>query len=209
MRRSPPLPDGRKLLILLILQVGDPGAACAASRRRLRCGSPSFVWGVRVWGDSRVLELTRPTRTGRVAAEEGPATQTPRDNRLESLVSLSVTGPAAASAHGPGRATQRIRYAVAFAGLAIFMVAVQFAVGAYRTERGNYSDEAAHFLNGFLISEYVHTGPARRPCRLRRSSTRATRKSRSACGRRSFTDCSACFSCPAGRPNRRRSCCWD
>jgi len=71
------------------------------------------------------------------------------------LVSLSVTGPAAESAYRPGRATQRIRYAVAFAGLAIFMVAVQFAVGAYRTERGNYSDEAAHFLNGFLISEYV------------------------------------------------------
>jgi len=35
------------------------------------------------------------------------------------------------------------------------MVALQIAVGAYRTERGNYSDEAAHFMNGLLIRDYV------------------------------------------------------
>lgn len=40
---------------------------------------------------------------------------------------------------------------------------VQSAVGAYTAERGTYSDEAAHFLNGLLIRDYLTHGLGESP----------------------------------------------
>jgi hypothetical protein len=37
-------------------------------------------------------------------------------------------------------------------------IALQIAVGAYRTEMGNYPDEAAHFLNGLFLRDYLTHG---------------------------------------------------
>ena len=42
-------------------------------------------------------------------------------------------------------------------------VLVQVAVGAYGTERGNYSDEAAHFMNGLLVRDYLTQGLGSNP----------------------------------------------
>ncbi|HSR09746.1 MAG TPA: hypothetical protein VLM42_21625 [Bryobacteraceae bacterium] len=42
-------------------------------------------------------------------------------------------------------------------------VLLQLASGVYRTERGHYPDEAAHFTNGLLIREYVRTGLGQSP----------------------------------------------
>jgi hypothetical protein len=50
-------------------------------------------------------------------------------------------------------------------GIALFCLTIgmQFSVGAYRSERGSYSDEAAHLLNGVLIREYVYSGMSTNP----------------------------------------------
>ena len=45
----------------------------------------------------------------------------------------------------------------------VLVVALQVAVGAYRTERGNYPDEAAHFMNGLLVRDYLASGGAQDP----------------------------------------------
>lgn len=37
-------------------------------------------------------------------------------------------------------------------------VAIQIAAGAFQSERGLYSDEAAHFMNGLLLRDYVREG---------------------------------------------------
>jgi hypothetical protein len=37
-------------------------------------------------------------------------------------------------------------------------VAIQIAAGAFQSERGLYSDEAAHFMNGLLIRDYLREG---------------------------------------------------
>ncbi len=37
-------------------------------------------------------------------------------------------------------------------------VAIQIAAGAFQSERGLYSDEAAHFMNGLLIRDYIRDG---------------------------------------------------
>src|SRR5262245_56498277 len=44
------------------------------------------------------------------------------------------------------------------AGLLLLVVALQLWVGAYHSERGLFSDEAAHFLNGLLLRDYIHDG---------------------------------------------------
>jgi len=48
---------------------------------------------------------------------------------------------------------------------AAFLVAVlaQVLIGAYLTERGNFSDEAAHFMNGLLIRDYLWNGAHQNP----------------------------------------------
>ena len=53
-----------------------------------------------------------------------------------------------------------------FAGLALLAVLLQSAGGAYEVERGAYSDEAAHFLNGLLLREYLTEGIGTHPVRF-------------------------------------------
>jgi Dolichyl-phosphate-mannose-protein mannosyltransferase len=43
------------------------------------------------------------------------------------------------------------------------LVATQWAVGAYRSEQGIYSDDAAHFMNGLLVRDYVAEGLGQNP----------------------------------------------
>src|SRR5262245_8846983 len=49
--------------------------------------------------------------------------------------------------------------------LACFAAAIllQLYSGAYGAERGMYSDEAAHFMNGLLIRDYVYDGLGENP----------------------------------------------
>ncbi len=47
-------------------------------------------------------------------------------------------------------------------------LAVQVAVGAYSAERGVYSDEAAHFMNGLLIRDYLTHGVGQSPLQYAR-----------------------------------------
>lgn len=42
-------------------------------------------------------------------------------------------------------------------------VLIQIAAGAFQSERGLYSDEAAHFMNGLLIRDYVREGLGTNP----------------------------------------------
>jgi Dolichyl-phosphate-mannose-protein mannosyltransferase len=50
-------------------------------------------------------------------------------------------------------------------GLVFFalIIAIQWWVGAYRSEQGIYSDDAAHFMNGLLIRDYVAEGFGQHP----------------------------------------------
>jgi hypothetical protein len=43
------------------------------------------------------------------------------------------------------------------------IVAIQWSVGAYQAEQGGFSDDAAHFMNGLLIRDYVTEGLGRNP----------------------------------------------
>jgi hypothetical protein len=55
-----------------------------------------------------------------------------------------------------GQATSWSSSVSTFAGLAIVVLALQAWMGAFRVERGMYSDEAAHFMNGLLIRDYIY-----------------------------------------------------
>jgi hypothetical protein len=50
--------------------------------------------------------------------------------------------------------------------LFVAVVTVQIWVGAYRGERSNYSDEAAHFMNGLLVRDYLTQGLGSNPVRF-------------------------------------------
>ena len=45
----------------------------------------------------------------------------------------------------------------------VVVVALQLWVGAYRSERGLYSDESAHFMNGLVIRDYLREDLGRSP----------------------------------------------
>jgi hypothetical protein len=45
----------------------------------------------------------------------------------------------------------------------IAMLALQWSVGAHRGEQGIYSDDAAHFMNGLLVRDYVAEGLGSNP----------------------------------------------
>jgi hypothetical protein len=47
--------------------------------------------------------------------------------------------------------------------LVLVVLAIQMAVGAYRSERGLYSDEATHFMNGLLLRDYLYDGLGQKP----------------------------------------------
>lgn len=51
----------------------------------------------------------------------------------------------------------------AFLILLAIAILLQLASGVYRTERGHYPDEAAHFTSGMLLREYVRTGLGQSP----------------------------------------------
>jgi hypothetical protein len=48
------------------------------------------------------------------------------------------------------------------------VVAIQIMAGAYRGERGTYPDEAAHFMNGLLVRDYVYDGLGQNPLEFAR-----------------------------------------
>ena len=52
---------------------------------------------------------------------------------------------------------------IVLCGLFAAVIIVQMTVGAYQGERGNYSDEAAHFLNGLLVRDYLTDGLGQNP----------------------------------------------
>src|SRR6478735_7027388 len=43
------------------------------------------------------------------------------------------------------------------------VAAIQLWAGAYRSERGLYSDESAHFMNGLVLRDYVRENPGQSP----------------------------------------------
>src|SRR5262245_43097340 len=53
--------------------------------------------------------------------------------------------------------------ALAFAAWFTVVVLIQVWTGAYRAEAGRYSDDAAHFMNGMLVRDYVQTGLGQDP----------------------------------------------
>jgi len=53
-----------------------------------------------------------------------------------------------------------------FSVLYAAVLIVQLAVGAYRAERGNYPDEAAHFMNALLVRDYLTQGLGQNPLRF-------------------------------------------
>src|SRR5262249_12815975 len=44
-------------------------------------------------------------------------------------------------------------------------VLIQMLAGAYGAERGNYSDESAHYLNGLLVRDYLTSALGQNPLR--------------------------------------------
>jgi len=62
----------------------------------------------------------------------------------------------------PRRHDLRLNLAAFGAFLALALV-LQIWVGAYRTERGNFPDEAGHFMNGMLVRDYLTDGLGENP----------------------------------------------
>jgi hypothetical protein len=58
---------------------------------------------------------------------------------------------------------QKVEGVLIAGALLCTIVLTQIAVGAYHTERGNYSDEATHFLNGLLVRDYLTHGLGQNP----------------------------------------------
>lgn len=50
------------------------------------------------------------------------------------------------------------RSAVLGVGILAVVVLIQYALGAFASERVNYSDESAHFMNGLLLRDYLREG---------------------------------------------------
>lgn len=55
---------------------------------------------------------------------------------------------------------------VVFCVLFLAVIAVQITAGAYHGERDNYSDEAAHFMNGLLVRDYLRDGLGQNPIKF-------------------------------------------
>lgn len=81
---------------------------------------------------------------------------------------VSWTGPDVASDERPrSRRDFRLKV-VAFGVLLALTILLQLSVGAYRTERGHFSDEASHFMNGLLIRDYLTEGLGQNPLEFAR-----------------------------------------
>jgi hypothetical protein len=61
------------------------------------------------------------------------------------------------------RAGAKVRNLVAAVAFLSAVIAIQIHAGAYRGERGTYSDESAHFMNGLLLRDYLYEGGSRSP----------------------------------------------
>ena len=57
---------------------------------------------------------------------------------------------------------------LAFGILLLGTILLQMWCGAYRTERGNSPDEAAHFMNGLLVRDYLREGLGSNPMQFAR-----------------------------------------
>ncbi len=70
-----------------------------------------------------------------------------------------------------GQATSTRRRTQVWVACALLaaVVAIQLAIGAYGAELGNESDEAAHFMNGLLVRDYLRTGLGTNPMRFAES----------------------------------------
>jgi len=56
-----------------------------------------------------------------------------------------------------------------FTAFLAVVVAVQLSSGAYQADLGNYSDEAAHFMNGLVLRDYLVDGMGQEPAAFARS----------------------------------------
>ena len=70
---------------------------------------------------------------------------------------------AGTSSHIQTRTAHIAARVVSLAILILLVVALQMGVGAYTAERGNYPDEAAHFMNGLLVRDYLSSGGGHDP----------------------------------------------
>jgi hypothetical protein len=59
-----------------------------------------------------------------------------------------------------------MRRALWFSALCAVALMLQLAAGAYQLERGAFSDEAAHFMNGLLLRDYITQGLGQDPIRF-------------------------------------------
>jgi len=70
-------------------------------------------------------------------------------------VVVEVDPVAATPAQAPGWLTHR--GVIAAAAVAV-VIAIQLWAGSYNSERGLYSDESAHFMNGLVLRDYLREG---------------------------------------------------
>ena len=73
---------------------------------------------------------------------------------------VTLRRPRSYSAIGTGVVA---RAALAFVAWWTVVVLIQVGTGAYQAEAGRYSDDAAHFMNGMLVRDYLTTGLGQNP----------------------------------------------
>jgi hypothetical protein len=103
--------------------------------------------------------MSPPNRREYFSTDVLVAAETPAD-LLYSEPSLKITRPALRT-----RAALRPHFAV-ICVLFLAVVALQITAGAYHGERDNYSDEAAHFMNGLLVRDYLRDGLGQHPIKF-------------------------------------------
>jgi hypothetical protein len=67
------------------------------------------------------------------------------------------------------RLTKLLKGPLLFASIILVCVALQHRFGAYVTERGNYSDESTHLMNGLLLRDYLREGLGSNPLEFART----------------------------------------
>lgn len=75
----------------------------------------------------------------------------------------SVNGTAAS---GTRRARTLISFSITLLFFFILSVAIQLGTDGYRADRGNHSDEAAHFVSSLVIADYITTGHGTNPVKF-------------------------------------------
>lgn len=103
--------------------------------------------------------MSSPERQKYFSTDVLVAAKTPAD-LLYSEPSLEVALPAL-------RARAALsRDLVVFCALFLAVIAAQITAGAYHSERNSYSDEAAHFMNGLLVRDYLRDGLGQSPVKF-------------------------------------------